>query len=202
MPEARTNISEAYERCLAARRLWLSVRNRTAQEAPRERAHAELHESTLAWFEALVPYIAERPGEVKQLWESAPLWPEAPLTEQVWACPNGHVHERDGHPDLDGGDPCPECPALVEPTEQHVRDENGRPLYEWACGVKRLANWQDKTERQEVNGGEWSAETQVIEVPQRLDATILMRAARYLDLCAEECGLLEETDRALAVGEI
>ncbi|WP_251342423.1 hypothetical protein [Haloplanus halophilus] len=196
-----SNIRRAYRECLDARRLWLSVRNRTAEDVPKEAAHSNLHESVLAWFEALVPYISERPGEVKQLWESAPLWPEDRATKRVWACASGHVHDREEH-DLSGGGPCPGCGMPVEPTTQGVTDDEGRPLYDWACGLKRLSAWQNRTKTQTVEADGWSAEQQTVEVPQRLGPTILMRAARYLDLAAEQCGLLEETDRALPTGEL
>ena len=198
---AASNIRHAYERCLEARRQWLAVRNRTAQDVPREAAHSYLHESVLGWFEALVPYIAERPGEVKQLWESAPLYPESELTERLWTCPNGHAFERP-HDDLSGGAPCPECSLPVEPVERAQTNEDGRQLFEWACGLKRLSAWQNKTKKTRVTNDGWSADEKVVEQPQRLEPTVLMRAARYLDLAAEECGLLESTDRALATGEL
>lgn len=196
-----SNIRQAYRRCLEARRRWLAVRNRTAEDVPREAAHSQLHESVLGWFEALVPYIAERPGEVKQLWESAPLWPEDPLTVDTWVCAAGHVFDRDAA-DLDPGGPCPECEMPVGPDERPKTDDEGRLLYEWACGLKRLSAWQNRTKKVRVDGDRWNAESEVKEVPQRLDPAILMRAARYLDLAAEQCGLLQETDRALATGEL
>jgi len=196
-----SNIRQAYQKCLEARRLWLSVRNRTADDVPKEAAHSHLHESVLSWFEALVPYIAERPGEVKQLWESAPLWPEERLTTKIWLCAREHQHEVDDV-DLGAGGPCPECGLPVEPQTRKETDDQGRPLYEWACGLKRLSAWQNKTKTETVGGGRWSADTKTVEVPQRLDPTVLMRAARYLDLAAEECGLLQESDRALPTGEL
>jgi hypothetical protein len=210
-----SNIRRAYEQCQQARQLWLSVRNRTAEDVPKEAAHSHLHEAVLSWFEALVPYIAERPGEVKQLWESAPLWPDEPLETDVWRCAASHEFEREEHDrpfelpgeddeavDLEAGDDCPECGLPVEPATREEYDEDGRRLYRWACGLKRLSAWTNKTKRVRVQGDRWSAESEVREVPQRLDPTVLMRAARYLDLAAEECGLLEETDRALATGEL
>jgi hypothetical protein len=201
--DGHSNIRQAYRQCLEARRLWLSVRNRTAEDVPKEAAHSHLHESVLSWFEALVPYIAERPGEVKQLWESAPLWAEERLTTEILVCARGHEHERaDDDIDLDPGSPCPECSMPVEPQTREETTDDGQPLYEWACGLKRLSAWQNKTKTETVDGGRWSADTKTVEVPQRLDPTILMRAARYLDLAAEECGLLSETDRALPTGEL
>ncbi|WP_435067705.1 hypothetical protein [Haloplanus sp. C73] len=198
-----SNIRRAYQQCLEARHLWLSVRNRTADDVPKEAAHSNLHESVLSWFEALVPYIAERPGEVKQLWESAPLWPEERLITEIWVCARGHEHDRDSDDvDLDAGEPCPECDLPVEPQKREETDDEGRPLYEWACGLKRLSAWQNKTQTQTVDGGRWSASTKTVEVPQRLEPTVLMRAARYCDLAAEECGLLQESDRALPTGEL
>jgi hypothetical protein len=199
--DGHSNIRHAYQQCLEARRLWLSVRNRTAEDVPKEAAHSHLHESVLSWFEALIPYIAERPGEVKQLWESAPLWPEERATTEIWLCAREHQHERDAV-DLDAGDPCPECEMPVEPQTRQDTDDDGRPLYEWACGLKRLSAWQNKTKTQSVEGDRWSVGTETVEVPQRLDPVILMRAARYCDLAAEECGLLSETDRALPTGEL
>jgi hypothetical protein len=199
--ESHSNIRQAYQQCLEARRLWLSVRNRTAEDVPKEAAHSHLHESVLSWFEALIPYIAERPGEVKQLWESAPLWPEERATTDLWVCARGHENERDSV-DLDGGDDCPECGLPVSPETREETDDEGRPLYEWACGLKRLSAWQNKTKTETVSGGRWSPEQKTVEVPQRLEPVILMRAARYCDLAAEECGLLSETDRALPTGEL
>lgn len=217
--QVRTDLHRAYRQCLEARGLWLSVRNRTAEDVPKEAAHSHLHESVLGWFEALVPHIAERPGEVKQLWESAPLWPEDQLVHDVWACPNEHTFERDtgseeetpdfpfetdedDGPDLEAGDVCPECGMPIEPDERVATDEEGRQLYEWACGLKRLSTWQNKTKQVRVDGDRWSADSEIQEVPQRIRPTVLMRAARYLDLAAEECGLLQDTDRALATGEL
>lgn len=205
----RTSLRQAYEKCLQARRQWMSVRGRTADDEVREEAHADLHETTMAWFEALVPYIAERPGEVKQLWESAPLYPLEPKLTQGLKCGDeencGAAYHRAGDDDDRGlapGDQCPACGMPLEPAEVPDVDDEGRVLYTWACGLKRLSNWSNKTETKHVDGGEWSTETETIEVPKRLNPTVLMRAARYLDLAAEECGLLEDTDRALAVGEL
>jgi hypothetical protein len=201
--DGHSNIRQTYRQCLEARRLWLSVRNRTAEDVPKEAAHSHLHESVLAWFEALVPYIAERPGEVKQLWESAPLWAEEPRIRDVWRCTADHLFKRGGDDDsFSGGDPCPDCGLPVEPDQIYETDDDGRRLYDWACGLKRLSAWQNKTKTERVSGGRWSADEQEVEVPQRLDPTVLMRAARYLDLAAEECGLLSETDRALPTGEL
>lgn len=198
---SKPNIRQAYQQCLEARRLWLSVRNRTAEDVPKEAAHSHLHESVLSWFEALVPYIAERPGEVKQLWESAPLWPEGRSTTEIWVCARGHEHDR-RESDLGAGEACPDCGLPVEPQTREETDAEGRPIYDWACGLKRLAAWQNKTKEKTVSGGRLSPQTKTVEVPQRLDPTVLMRAARYCDLAAEECGLLEDTDRALSTGEL
>jgi hypothetical protein len=196
-----SNIRQAYQQCLEARRLWLSVRNRTAEDVPKEAAHSHLHESVLSWFEALVPYIAERPGEVKQLWESAPLWTQDRATTEIWICARGHEHEQ-ADADLGPGEPCPECDLPVEPQTREETDSEGRPIYDWACGLKRLSAWQNKTKTKTVSGGRLSPETKTVEVPQRLDPAVLMRAARYCDLAAEECGLLQDTDRALSTGEL
>lgn len=204
--EPRTNLRRAYENCLAARRQWRSVRAKTADEAVREEAHGDLHEAVMSWFEALVPYISERPGEVKQLWESAPLYSMRPQTVKILQCGSdacGFATERDsGEHDLNAGDQCPACGIPVEPGESQATDDSGRPLYEWACGLKRLASWSSATETQRVTGGQWSSEETIIEVPKRLDPDVLLRAARYLDLAAEECGLLEDTDRALETGDL
>jgi hypothetical protein len=188
----------------------MSVRGRTADNTVREQAHGDLHETVLAWFEALVPYISERPGEVKQLWESAPLWPQEPASDVLDAliCGGeecGAVYERsDEEGTLSPGDTCPACQMPLEPGEAEiaVTDDEGRRLWEWACGLKRLSAWTSKTETVRVEGGKWSNESRTAEVPKRLDPDVLMRAARFLDLAAEECGLLEDTDRALPTGEL
>lgn len=204
--EPRTNVRRAYERCLAARQQWRSVRGKTADAGIREEAHGDLHEAVMSWFETLVPYISERPGEVKQLWESAPLFPKEPASVQVLRCGSdvcGLVVEResDDH-DLEAGDECPNCGIPLEPDDMYPTNEDGEILYEWACGLKRLASWSSATETHSVSGGKWSTGSEQIEVPKRLDADVLLRAARYLDLAAEECGLLEDTDRALETGDL
>lgn len=204
--EPRTNVRRAYERCLAARQQWRSVRGKTADAGVREEAHGDLHEAVMSWFETLVPYISERPGEVKQLWESAPLYPLEPETVNVLACGAdacGFAVERgeDSH-DLTPGDACPECAIPVEPAEMVRTTADGDRLYEWACGLKRLASWSSATETRTVEGDRWSTGSETVEVPKRLDPDVLLRAARYLDLAAEECGLLEDTDRALETGDL
>lgn len=204
--EPRTNLRRTYETCLAARRQWRSVRGKTADATVREEAHGDLHEAVMSWFEALVPYISERPGEVKQLWESAPLYPMRQQTIKVYKCGSEQCgfaapKESDDH-DLGAGDACPACGMPLEPGEVLDTDDEGRPLYEWACGLKRLANWSSATEKERVSRGKWSTDDEVIEVPKRLDPDVLLRAARYLDLAAEECGLLEDTDRALETGDL
>lgn len=208
-PPAKTSLRRSYERCLEARRQWISVRGRTSDDEVREAAHADLHETTLSWFEALVPYISERPGEVKQLWESAPLWPEEPATQTIDAllCPSdecGAVYERREGGGLEIAEECPACGERLHAgdAEVTVTTDEGRTMWEWACGLKRLASWTNETETVERTGGKWSTEREVVEVPKRLDPDVLLRAARFLDLAAEECGLLEETDRALPTAEL
>jgi hypothetical protein len=182
----------------------MSIRGRTSDDGVREQAHGDLHEAVMSWFESLVPYIAERPGEVKDLWEDAPLWPKTPETDPGLACDHGHAWDPDADDALvaDPGDVCPECGAPVEAVELLRYDDAGRQLYEWACGLKRLSTWTNKTVSVEVDGGEWSTESTTIERPQRLKPAVLMRAARYLDIAAEKCGLLEDTEQALATGEL
>jgi len=202
--EPRTNLRRAYEHCLAARRQLRSVRGKTANPEVREEAHGDLHEAVLAWFEALVPYISERPGEVKQLWETAPLYPQEPSLVAVVRCGNdacGLVVDRD-EADVSPGDQCPQCAVPLEPDKRVERDEEGRILYDWACGLKRLSNWTDETTQVTVDSGKWATGSDTVEMPKRLDTDVLLRAARYLDLAAEECGLLEDTDRALEVGDL
>lgn len=207
-PGGGRSIREAYQNCLLARRQWMSVRGRTSRGDAREDAHADLHETTLAWFETLVPYIAERPGEVKQLWESAPLYPIREKTTPVLGCDDCGWYvpsDSDDADDVSVGDACPvrECATGAIGTHDLVeRDDDGNVLYEWACGLKRLSSWTNRTETVEVDSGQWETDSNTVERPQRLDPTVLMRAARYLDLAAEEAGLLEESDRALPTGEL
>lgn len=202
----RTNVRRSYERCLATRQQWRSVRAKTVDKAVRDEAHGDLHEAVMAWFETLVPYISERPGEVKQLWESAPLYPTEPKTVDGLVCGNeacGALFKRNSEEhDLSPGDECPHCGIPLEPTELYETTDNGDILYEWACGLKRLASWSSATETQVVETGDWETGQQTVEVPKRLDPDVLLRAARYLDLAAEECGLLEDSDRALPTGEL
>jgi len=202
--EPRTNVRRSYERCLAARKQWRSIRGKTANEAIRDEAHGDLHEATMAWFETLVPYISQRPGEVRQLWESAPLYPLEPATAEALVCPGCEAGwYRDGDHDLELPHQCPVCEEYpLEPDEAVARNESGDVLYDWASGLKRLASWSDETKTKTVGGDKWRNETEEVEVPKRLDPDILLRAARYLDLAAEECGLLEDTDRALPTGEL
>lgn len=203
--ETRTNVRRAYENCLAARQQWKSIRAKTVNEAVRDEAHGDLHEATMAWFETLVPYISQRPGEVKQLWESAPLLPVEPATEDILQCPGcgaGWYAEEEEH-DLEAGHPCPNCmDSALEAEEILQRNDDGEVLHEWACGLKRLASWDDETETKDVPGSQWTSGTETVEVPNRIDPEVLLRASRYLDLAAEECGLLADTDRALPTGEL
>lgn len=203
--QPRTSIREAYEISLHARRQWMSVRGRTAEDSVREQAHADLHESVMAWFEALVPYIATRPGEVKDLWEDAPLWPERPATREGYQCPDCEtVYDPSVETCVvdEPGDICPNCGGAVGPRSIKKTDDEGRVLYEWACGIKRLSAWTNRTVSVEVEEDDWSTDSKTVEQPQRLNPTVLMRAARYLDLAAEDCGLLEDTDDALETGEL
>jgi hypothetical protein len=160
----------------------------------------------MAWFDTLVPYISERPGEVKQLWEGAPLYPKEPATIGGLKCGNdacGFLAEREsGEHDLSPGDDCPACGIPIEPTELYETNEDGDVLYEWACGLKRLASWSSATETKVIESGPWGTGQQTVEVPKRLDADILLRVAQYLDLAAKECGLLEDVDKALPTGEL
>lgn len=201
--EPRTNVRRSYERCLAARQQWRSIRGKTADEAIRDEAHGDLHEAVMVWFETLVPYISERPGEVKQLWESAPLYPLEPVTRPALVCPGCRAGWYRDEVEIELPQQCPTCEEYhLEPDEVVEHTDDGEPLYEWACGLKRLASWTDETEKERIEGSQWQSGSEVVEVPKRLDPTILIRAARYLDLAAEECGLLEDTDRALPTGEI
>ncbi|MFY4814524.1 hypothetical protein ACOJIV_17775 [Haloarcula sp. AONF1] len=201
--EARaTEIREAYQRCLDARRQWMSVRGRTTDPRYREKAHADLHEAVLSWFEALVPYISERPGEVKQLWEGAPLYPVQPVTQKILVCANDHAYLRNTEDGPSKTDLCPDCGTPLQPDEQPKRDEQGRQLFVWKQGLKNLSSWTHQTVTEETSGGELSSATKTVERPQRLDPEILMRAARYLDLAAEQCSLLATTDDAIATGEL
>lgn len=206
---APASIRQSYRQCLDARRQWMSVRGRTSDDTIREQAHADLHETVLAWFEALQPYISERPGEVKQLWEEAPLYPLEPASDVIDAllCGNeecGAIYERTEDGRLGAGSECPACGLPLEPGEAEVpaTTDDGERLWDWACGLKRLAAWTSRTETVDVSGGKWTNESTTIERPERLDPDVLIRAARYLDLAAEECGLLEDTDRALPTGEL
>jgi hypothetical protein len=203
--EPRTNVRRSYERCLAVRQQWRSIRAKTVDEAVRDEAHGDLHEGVMAWFETLVPYISDRPGEVKELWENAPLYPvRQASTEGVQCgspeCGAAYARTEEGP---GPGDICPVCEQIpLEPAEVVQAGDDGEPLYEWACGLKRLASWSSETETKVIESGEWETGQQRVEVPKRLDPDILMRAARFLDIAAEECGLLEDTDRALATGEL
>jgi hypothetical protein len=197
-----TEIKREYKRCIDARRQWMSIRGRTSNEEYREKAHGDLHEAVLSWFEVLVPYISERPGEVKQLWESAPLYPVKPIYEAIWKCPNGDVYPQNQEDGPDETDLCPRCGSPLEPAERQVTDDQGRPLYFWKQGLKQLSAWTHETVVETVSGGELSAATKTVERPQRLDPEILMRAARYLDLAANQCSLLASTDDALPTGEL
>lgn len=197
-----TEIRGAYQRCLDARRQWMSVRGRTTEPQYREKAHADLHEAVLSWFEALIPYISERPGEVKQLWEGAPLYPTEPVKQEILVCGDDHAYPRHGESSPDGSGLCPECGMPLTPDEQVKCDQQGRPLYVWEQGLKNLSAWTHQTVEKKTGGGELSAATKTVERPQRLDPKILMRAARYLDLAAEQCSLLATTDDAIPTGEL
>lgn len=196
-----TEVQREYQRCIDARRQWMSTRGRTTNPEYKEKAHGDLHEAVLSWFEVLVPYISERPGEVKQLWESAPLYPVEPVREQIFVCPNGDVYPASGD-GPDAGDLCPRCQTPLEPDERQATDDQGRPLFFWKQGLKQLSAWTHETVKEETSAGELSAQTTVVERPQRLNPEILMRSARYLDLAAEQCSLLASTDDALPTGEL
>lgn len=206
--EPRTNVRRAYERCLSARQQWRAIRAKTVDEAVRDEAHGDLHEAVMGWFETLVPYISERPGEVKQLWENAPLYPKERATVAGLVCNNeaeqcGFMAERDSDQhNLSPGSQCPACGIPLEPEEIIEADENGEALYNWAVGLKRLASWSSATEKTTVESSMWEVGARTAEVPKRLDPDVLLRAARFLDLAAEECGLLEDTDDALPVGDL
>lgn len=207
--EPRTNARRAYERCLSARQQWRATRAKTVNEQVRDEAHGDLQEAVLVWFETLVPYISERPGEVKQLWENAPLYPIRQATVRCLACPDGDncgfmiERERDDH-ELAPGDICPECDQgyPLEPDQLVQLTENGEEMYEWACGLKRLSSWSSATEKTTIESSQWETGSREVEVPKRLDPDVLLRAARFLDLAAEECGLLEDTDDAIPTGEL
>lgn len=209
--QPRTSVRRSYERCLATRQQWRSVRAKTVSRTVRDEAHGDLHEAVMAWFETLVPYISGRPGEVKQLWENAPLYPLEPKGVDGLACQNdacGFLMDFDDATDEDGelqydvGGECPYCGDEIVATELLRTTEDGQVLYEWACGLKRLASWSSATETVVVESDEWDTGQDTVEVPRRLDPDVLLRAARYLDVAAEECGLLEDTDRALPTGEL
>jgi len=202
--QPRTSLRNAYENCVHARRQWMSVRGRTTDDGVREEAHGDLHEAVMSWFEILQPYIANRSGEVKQLWENAPLWPARPATKSVLACENDHAFDpsADDAIVVEPGDACTACGNPVEHVTVHRRDSDGRELYEWACGLKRLADWTGRTVEIEIEGNEWEVGSETVERIQRLNPEVLLRAARHLDDAAEKCGLLEETEKELPVGEV
>lgn len=209
-PEPRTSVRRAYERCLAARQQWRSVRAKTVSETVRDEAHGDMHEATMAWFETLVPYISERPGEVRQLWESAPLYPLGPAEVPGLSCTNDSCGYFASEAELAGEDgdgadlpeQCDWCGGDLVSSTLYETTEDGDVLYEWACGLKRLSSWSSATETVVVEADEWETGQREVEVPRRLDPDVLLRAGRYLDIAAEECGLLEDTDRALPTGEL
>lgn len=194
-------VERAYVQCLNARQQYIQVGSAATDEETMNELRATLHASVMAWYEALHPHMADRPGEVGDYWHEAPLWPKRPAVEVVPTCPNCDV----GFPgdQYEIGDVCVECgqTRLERGTIPKLGDD-GQQLYEWEVGLKSLEEWFRKTETAKETTGTFRPTEQTVEMPRRLKPAHLFRIARYLDKAAEEMDLLADTAEALPLGEL
>jgi hypothetical protein len=194
-------VERAYVQCLEARQRFIQIGSVASDNDTMDELHADLHSSVMAWYEALHPHIADRPGEVGDYWHEAPLWPTGLATKQAPGCPNcDTVYDDDVHA---VGDVCTNCgeKGLVA-TPVPKTDEDGRQLLEWRVGLKSLEEWYRKTQQRTQTSGTFRPRTKTVEMPRRLKPKVLFRISRYLDRAAEEMGLLADTDEALPLGEM
>lgn len=196
-----TAVEKAYIRSLQARQNYIEVGSVVADDGTLDDLHAELHASTMGWYEALYPHMHERPGEVGDYWHEAPLWPTERATESAPYCPSCELVFQTEAVSVD--DICVECgdTYLVE-RPVPATDDDGRDLYEWTVGLKSLESWYRETETTTERSGTFRPKTKTVEIPHRLRPEVLFRIARYLDKAAEEMDLLANTSEALPLGEL
>lgn len=205
---APTVVRRAYARSVQSRQHWHGLDARFRDESLRKEAHADLQESTLNWFEALAPYMADSQGAVKEFWTRAPLWPTKQATEVIGLeCPRcGAFYDVDVEEvedatcvnvvsvQQDDGEVAREqCGAEATPKEVVATDEEGRTLYEWAQGLRLLNEWEGETEVVTQRQGTFKPTSKTIEKPKLIEPAHLLRIARYLDQVAERKDLLAET---------
>lgn len=195
----RRSVVEAYRRSLKSRTVWAgfaSMLSNSETRRPRDEAHTYLHAATMQYFEAVQPYLASAPSgsRARDFWERAPLWVDERLTQPGVRCQSGHQYADPGA----AGQKCPECAETLEAAS--VPDENGR--CRWLTGLRNLQVFVDQTDQVEVEGGKWSHETEIKQVPKLIEPDALLRCARYIDESASDLGLLADVKEERPKAEV
>jgi len=179
-------LHKAYRDSLVARKRWVGVNSRVYDEDLRDELHADLHETTMGWFEALLPYLASNDA-VEEEWEDVRLWKKGVVHEPRLVCQSCETvyNPKDVESVV-----CPNCESEFQRRDLPVTDENGTPVYEWVTGLQTLTEWCDRTEVVQKKMGKFKPKTKTEVRPLRLSPDNLLRIARLLDKCADDLGLL------------
>lgn len=200
----RQTIEQAYQEALDARNLWIEEASSGFPNYSRGQLHAILHAKTMAWWEALHPYLSER-DKLEYLWTEVPLWETGYNYVEVLHCAECDevAQLSDG---LDAGSHCPSCEQGVLSkrstadldndiikTRVHLADDGS---YErtYARGLQTLEDYQEQTERTVEVRGTFRKRRRVVERPKRLSPAVLKRVGRLLDQAADKCNLIADVE--------
>lgn len=196
-------LQETYLNSLQARQNYLDVvTGGAASNTTKEAAHADLHSTTLKWFEAIRPYLEEY-DDLEYFWDEVELWPVGyKQVEGVFCafCEDGFERSDELRP----GVMCPNCgEGVLEPREFVKTNETGEPEYEYATGLKTLDGHEGRTQTvtREVNMT-CRTRTMTKEVPIRLKPKRLLRACHEIDKAADRLDLLADVAKNVPQTEI
>jgi hypothetical protein len=199
-PEAA--LQTAYLNSLDARKRWIEAAAAGVQTSQREQLHAELHAKTLAWWDALRPFLEDR-DDMERFWDRVELWPVGVKSRRILYCDACDTGFDPDESLLEVEDGCPKCgQTKVEETAIPQRDENGQVIYEHQRGLKSLEEWIDKTVVVEREVGTFRKKTVTEEQPQRLKPELLLRVGWLLDQAAEKLDLIADVKKEVPVTEV
>lgn len=198
-PRATRAVTDAYVKSLQARWAFLGATSTGFSSAEREQLHAQLHSTTLQWYEVLYKHLANR-DDMTRYWEDAPLIRKQPKTKPALGCTECNaVYGFDE--EIADQRPSPTCPAcgvgVVQQTQAYVTDDDGTLEYEWERGLQLLDEYQGRTRTVTRTEGTFQKREVTEEVPVRLAPRVLIRAARHLDAAANDLDLLESVESEL-----
>lgn len=196
-------LQDCYLNSLQARHSYLNVVTGGASDAQtREAAHAELHSTTMQWFEALQPYLEEY-DDLEHFWAEVELWPTDYETKPVafcHKCESGWEETDDTQP----GFTCPGCgDGVLQREEVLETNKSGDPQYTYATGLKTLNQYEGRT-RTVTETVNMTCRQRTVErtVPVRLKPKRLLRACHELDKAGDRLDLLADVAKNIPKTEI